>query len=85
VVNPSNGRTTTYFRRSFSVAAPASIGALTLRLVAGLSTGEIARNIIGVADAARMTSEGVAETQQATAELARMSTELSSLVSNFRL
>jgi methyl-accepting chemotaxis protein len=48
-------------------------------------TGEIARNITGVADAARMTSQGVAETQQATAELARMSTELSSLVSSFRI
>ncbi|NMO54258.1 methyl-accepting chemotaxis protein [Actinoplanes sp. TBRC 11911] len=48
-------------------------------------TGEIAQNINGVADAARMTSQGVAETQQATAELARMSTELSSLVSTFRL
>ncbi|WP_433305939.1 methyl-accepting chemotaxis protein [Actinoplanes sp. CA-030573] len=48
-------------------------------------TGEIALNITGVAEAARMTSEGVAETQQATSELARMSTELSSLVSTFRV
>jgi methyl-accepting chemotaxis protein len=48
-------------------------------------TAEIAQNITGVADAARMTSQGVAETQQATAELARMSTELNSLVSTFRL
>jgi methyl-accepting chemotaxis protein len=48
-------------------------------------TGEIAQNITGVADAARLTSQGVSETQQATAELARMSTELSSLVSTFRL
>ncbi|WP_097319243.1 methyl-accepting chemotaxis protein [Paractinoplanes atraurantiacus] len=48
-------------------------------------TGEIAQNITGVAEAARMTSQGVAETQQANAELARMSTELSSLVSTFRL
>jgi methyl-accepting chemotaxis protein len=48
-------------------------------------TGEIAQNITGVADAARLTSQGVAETQQATAELARMSTELSSLVSTFRI
>jgi methyl-accepting chemotaxis protein len=48
-------------------------------------TGEIAQNITGVAEAARMTSQGVAETQQATAELARMSTELSSLVATFRV
>jgi hypothetical protein len=33
VVNSANGRITTYFRRSFSVPAPASIGTLTLRLV----------------------------------------------------
>jgi hypothetical protein len=33
VVDSANGRITTYCRRSFSVAAPASIGALTLRLV----------------------------------------------------
>ncbi|GIM90086.1 chemotaxis protein [Paractinoplanes toevensis] len=46
--------------------------------------GEIAQNITGVAEAARMTSQGVTETQQATTELARMSTELSSLVSTFR-
>jgi methyl-accepting chemotaxis protein len=52
---------------------------------ASSGTGEIAQNITGVANAARMTSQGVAETQQATAELARMSTELSSLVSTFRL
>jgi methyl-accepting chemotaxis protein len=48
-------------------------------------TGEIAQNITGVAEAARMTSQGVAETRQASADLARMSTELSSLVSTFRL
>jgi methyl-accepting chemotaxis protein len=47
--------------------------------------GEIAENITGVAEAARLTSQGVAETQQATAELARMSTELSSLVAGFRI
>lgn len=33
VVDPVTSRITTWFRRSFSVAAPASIGALTLRLV----------------------------------------------------
>ena len=47
-------------------------------------TGEIAQNITGVADAARLTSQGVSETQQATSEIARMSTELSSLVATFR-
>ncbi len=47
--------------------------------------GEIAQSITGVADAARITSQGVTETQQATTELARMSTELSSLVSTFRI
>ncbi|WP_438873024.1 methyl-accepting chemotaxis protein [Paractinoplanes toevensis] len=47
--------------------------------------GEIAQNITGVAEAARMTSQGVTETQQATTELARMSTELSSLVATFRV
>jgi methyl-accepting chemotaxis protein len=38
-----------------------------------------------VAEAARITSRGVVEAQQATAELARMSTELSALVGAFRL
>jgi methyl-accepting chemotaxis protein len=52
---------------------------------ASAGTGEIAQNITGVAEAARLTSQGVAETQQATAELARMSTELSALVSTFRV
>ncbi|HEX2746484.1 MAG TPA: glycoside hydrolase family 18 protein [Verrucomicrobiales bacterium] len=33
VVDPSNGRISTYFRRSFSVTNPASVAALTLRLV----------------------------------------------------
>jgi len=48
-------------------------------------TGQIAQNITGVAEAARLTSEGVAETQHASAELARMSTELSGLVATFRI
>jgi len=47
-------------------------------------TGEIAQNITGVADAARLTSQGVSETQQATSEIARMSSELSGLVATFR-
>jgi hypothetical protein len=49
---------------------------------AASGTGEIAQNITGVAEAARLTSQGVTETQQATAEMARMSTELSSLVAH---
>jgi len=51
---------------------------------AATGSGEIAQNITGVAEAARLTSQGVSETQQATAEMARMSTELSSLVATFR-
>jgi methyl-accepting chemotaxis protein len=51
---------------------------------AAAGAGEIAQNITGVAEAARLTSQGVSETQEATIELARMSTELSSLVSSFR-
>ena len=51
---------------------------------AASGTGEIAENINGVAEAARLTSQGVTETQQATAEIARMSTELSGLVATFR-
>ena len=51
---------------------------------AASGTGEIAENITGVAEAARLTSQGVAETQQATAEMARMSTQLSTLVATFQ-
>jgi methyl-accepting chemotaxis protein len=51
---------------------------------AATGTSDIAQNITGVAEAARLTSEGVTQTQQATTELARMSGELSALVSNFR-
>jgi methyl-accepting chemotaxis protein len=51
---------------------------------ASAGTGEIAENITGVAEAARLTSQGVSETQQATADLARMSGELSAVVANFR-
>ena len=51
---------------------------------AATGTSEIAENITGVAEAARRTSEGVSQTQQATADLARMSTELTALVGNFR-
>jgi methyl-accepting chemotaxis protein len=51
---------------------------------AATGTSEIAENITGVAEAARLTAEGVSQTQQPTADLARMSTDLTALVSNFR-
>nr|WP_296067613.1 methyl-accepting chemotaxis protein [uncultured Actinoplanes sp.] len=51
---------------------------------AATGTNEIAENITGVAEAARLTSEGVNQTQQATTDLARMSADLTALVSNFR-
>ena len=51
---------------------------------AASGTSEIAENITGVAEAARLTGQGVTETQQATVDLARMSSELSTLVANFR-
>jgi methyl-accepting chemotaxis protein len=51
---------------------------------AATGTSEIAENITGVAEAARLTSEGVSQTRQATTELARMSTELTTLVGGFR-
>ena len=40
--------------------------------------------ITGVAESARTTSQGVAESQQATGEIARMSTDLATLVAGFR-
>ncbi|MCY1140936.1 methyl-accepting chemotaxis protein [Actinoplanes sp. Pm04-4] len=52
---------------------------------AASGAGEIAENITGVAEAARLTSQSVAETQEATADLARMSSELRSVVSAFRV
>ncbi|MEV6305988.1 methyl-accepting chemotaxis protein [Actinoplanes sp. NPDC051861] len=51
---------------------------------AATGTGDIARNITGVAEAARSTSEGAARSRQTTAELTRMSGDLSALVSTFR-
>jgi methyl-accepting chemotaxis protein len=45
---------------------------------------EIAENITGVAGAVQLTSQGITESQQASAELARMSTELNGIVSTFR-
>ncbi|SDS53396.1 methyl-accepting chemotaxis protein [Actinoplanes derwentensis] len=52
---------------------------------AASGTGDISRSITGVAQAAQNTSLGVAETQQAIAELARMSSELTTLVARFRV
>jgi methyl-accepting chemotaxis protein len=51
---------------------------------AATGTSDIAENITAVAEAARRTSEGVSQTQQATAEMARMSADLTALVSTFR-
>jgi methyl-accepting chemotaxis protein len=51
---------------------------------AATGSGEIASNISGVATAAEQTTEGVAQSQQAVVELARMSSELQSVVSRFR-
>jgi methyl-accepting chemotaxis protein len=51
---------------------------------AATGTGEIAQNITGVAEAARLTSEGVSQAQHASGELARMSGELNALVASFR-
>jgi methyl-accepting chemotaxis protein len=58
----------------------------TNRNVSDASTGvqEIATNITGVADSARLTSQGVQDAQQTSVELARMSSDLSDLVAKFR-
>jgi methyl-accepting chemotaxis protein len=58
----------------------------TNRSVAHAADGvqEIAGNITGVADSARLTSHGVNDAQQTTAELARMSAQLTDLVGRFR-
>lgn len=50
---------------------------------AASGAGSIAENITGVAEAAHLTSQGVTQSQQATNELARMSSELTALVGNF--
>ncbi len=63
--------TTNEMNRSVSQAATAST--------------EIAANVIGVASAAAVTTEGVAQTQQAASELSRMSAELQSLVDQFKV
>ncbi|MFI5912023.1 methyl-accepting chemotaxis protein [Dactylosporangium sp. NPDC051541] len=51
---------------------------------AATGVGEIATNITGVAEASMVTSRGVTEAQQSTSDVARMSTELSELVAQFR-
>ncbi|MFI5845798.1 methyl-accepting chemotaxis protein [Catenuloplanes sp. NPDC051500] len=51
---------------------------------ASSGTNEIAQNITMVAQAALTTSQGVADTQAATSELARMSSDLNTLVAGFR-
>ena len=57
------------------------------RSVAEAATGstEIAQNIIGVAQAATTTTDGVAESQRSASELAGMSSRLTELVGRFRL
>jgi methyl-accepting chemotaxis protein len=52
---------------------------------AAVGSGEIARNITGVADAARTATVGAAETHRAAHELAVLAGELSALVGYFRL
>jgi len=56
------------------------------RNVSEAATGsqDIAANIAGVADAAALTTQGAGESQQAVEELARMSSELKTLVGSFR-
>jgi methyl-accepting chemotaxis protein len=51
---------------------------------AATGSGEIARNVTGVAGAARDTSSGIGQARAAAADLARMSQELQALVGNFR-
>ena len=64
------GATTAEMNRSVSEAATGS--------------GEIATNIGGVASAAALTTEGVAQTRSAAGELARMSSDLQALVQRFQ-
>jgi methyl-accepting chemotaxis protein len=51
---------------------------------AATGAGEIAQNITGVATSAQVTTETVAEAQQAATDLARMSGDLQTLVSRFQ-
>jgi methyl-accepting chemotaxis protein len=50
---------------------------------AATGSSEIARNISGVAEAARHTSQGTTDTQKASAELTRMAAELQRMISRF--
>jgi methyl-accepting chemotaxis protein len=52
---------------------------------AAQGSGEIARNITGVAESAQTTTQGANETHRAAEQLARLSTELLTLVGRFRL
>ena len=52
---------------------------------AATGTGEIAQNITGVAEAARLTSEGVTRAQQSSEDLSRMAHDLSDLVAGFKV
>ncbi len=51
---------------------------------AARGTSEIARNIAGVADAARNTSEGAHKTERTSGDLARAARQLSALVAHFK-
>ena len=51
---------------------------------AARGTSEIARNIAGVADAARNTSEGAHKTERTSSDLARAAKQLSALVAHFK-
>ncbi|HEX5135667.1 MAG TPA: methyl-accepting chemotaxis protein [Planctomycetota bacterium] len=53
-------------------------------LMAAGNSGEIARSIGGVAEAARLTASGAHETRKAAAELAKMASELEQIVGRFR-
>jgi methyl-accepting chemotaxis protein len=52
---------------------------------AATGASQIAANIVGVASAATTTSEGVADSQRASSELARLATELQQTVGQFRV
>ncbi|MEO1980454.1 MAG: methyl-accepting chemotaxis protein, partial [Fuerstiella sp.] len=49
------------------------------------ATQEITRNIAGVDEAARQTAQGATQTEAAGGELSRLSDELESLISQFRV
>ena len=47
-------------------------------------SGEITKNIVGVAEAAKSTSHGAGDSQKAAHELAQMSSELKELTARFK-